>query len=110
MSNDSGGKKPEYLERLKRQRRSSAVKFYVTAIVLGSLLGLAYLERAQLKKAYDSFVGSTPEEKAPAAPEATKSIDSKAPAPPTRVAEEKPIEPVKPPPAKIVEPEISLKD
>lgn len=111
VPNGGSGKKPEYLERLKRQRRSSAVKFYITAIVLGGLCGLAYLERAEIKKAYDSLVSSSsPPPKSAPAPE-TKVSETKPPdEAPRKIPDEKSLEPAKPAAKAIVEPSVSPKD
>ncbi len=62
----NNGKKNDYAERLKRQRTASTIKFYIVAIVLGAVLGLAYIQRATIISVYNSVLGPPPPP--PAAP------------------------------------------
>ncbi len=64
----NGEKKPDYSDRLKRQRTASTIKFYVIAIVLGALLGLAYIQRAAIISVYNSVMAPPPPPPAPPAP------------------------------------------
>lgn len=66
----SGDKKPDYSERLKRQRTSSTIKFYLVAIVLGAVLGLAYIQRSLIISVYNSVMAPPPPPPAPPAPAA----------------------------------------
>ncbi len=110
----NGGKKSDYVERLRRQQKTSAVKFYLIAIILGGLLGLTYIKRAEIKSVYDSLVNSAPPAPAPEPPKApvepVKPV-AVAPAPDAKKAPE-PVVPIppKPPANVVVEPPVSLRD
>ena len=108
----NGGKKSDYAERLKRQRKTSAVKFYLVAIILGGLIGLAYIKRVELVAVYNSVMNPTPPA-APQQPVAPPVTDKVAPAPvepqKKKLPDVIPIPP-KPPATVAVEPSISLKD
>jgi tetratricopeptide (TPR) repeat protein len=66
------GKRPDYSERMARKRTAATIKFYLLAIILGGLIGVAYMKRDELKTAYDNFTNKgapppvQPAEKVPA--------------------------------------------
>ncbi|MEI6232103.1 MAG: hypothetical protein WCT04_03570 [Planctomycetota bacterium] len=109
-SND--GKKSEYAERLKRQRKTSAVKFYVLAVVLGSVIGLAYIKRVEIIAAYNSVMNPPPPPTPipKVEPVEPKIADKVPPVEPTRKNQDVVPTPPKPPTTVTREETISPKD
>ncbi|HLX64711.1 MAG TPA: hypothetical protein VKX17_25800 [Planctomycetota bacterium] len=109
---NGSGKKPASIERIKRQQRGSAIKFYITSVVLGGLCGLAYLERAEIKSAYDKLMSSAPVAPVVPAvtPETPKSVEVIPPKEAAKKIETLPPVETAPPKAVVVQPQFSVKD